>query len=236
MAIKGKGKSKSRGVARPPRREPLPVPVPLVQRRWVQVLAAFIAGLAIFWFAIWVTNGLRTSRDADRTATELAAQREAMQAWQAEVEAEIGAVGEFRDPQPPAVAEGVRAAIADLEDGKDPSITADVLRTTAEDLKAAAKALDAYPLADAIREKGFGASADSIISSRSGFAEALRSYRTAALLVLIATEAKDEDVAAALTERAADTLATADALIADAHRKYRIALSNAGIITTPPQP
>lgn len=233
MAIKGKGKSKSRGVAKPPRRQPVPVPVPFARRPWIRVVAAFLLGIAVFWFAIWATNGLRTSREAEEAAAELDAKTQALQAWQAEVEAEVGAVGEFQDPLPPAVAAPVRAAITDLEAGEDPSVTVDTLRTTAGDLDAAADALEEYPLADQIRSKGFGSDADSIITARLEFVEALRAYRSAALLALLAAEAEDADAAAELTERASDALASADALLADAHRKYRLSLSNVGILTTP---
>jgi len=233
MAIKGKGKSKSRGVAKPPRREPVPVPVPFIARPWIRIVTAFLVGIAVSWFAIWVTNGLRTSREAEEATAELEAQRQALQSWQAEVEAEVGAVGEFQDPSPPAIAASVRTAIRDLEGDGDTSVTADALRTLAGDLDAAADALEGFPLADQIRDKGFGPEADTIITARLEFVEAMRAYRGAAMLILLATEADDGDVAAALTERASDALASADGLLADAHRKYRLSLGNAGILTTP---
>ena len=65
MAIKGKGRTKTRQPVRAPSRGPVPVPVPFAKRRGVQALAAFLAGLLVFWGGIWLTNGLR---EQDRTA------------------------------------------------------------------------------------------------------------------------------------------------------------------------
>ena len=68
MAIKGKGKTKNRQPARAPRRTPVPVKPPFFARRWVQLVAALLIGMGIVWFLVWVTNGIRASRDSDQAA------------------------------------------------------------------------------------------------------------------------------------------------------------------------
>ena len=62
MAIKGKGRTKTRQPVRAPRRGPVPVPVPFARRRSVQVVSAFVTGLLVFWGGVWLTNGLRALR------------------------------------------------------------------------------------------------------------------------------------------------------------------------------
>ena len=233
MAIKGKGKTKTRGVAKPPRRAPVPVPVPFARKRWVQVTAAFLLGLGVFLFAVWVTNGLRTSKDADRAAKELTAQQEALQSWQAEVQAQIGKVGQFQDPQPPTVGAVIHGAVTDLQGDKQPTTTVDELTSYAASLGAAAKKIDAFAISDLISGKGFGQGANTIITANLQFVQSLHAYRTAALLTVLAMKTKDAGVRAELTDRAAETLDTADALLQDAHRGFLLGLSYAQISTTP---
>jgi len=48
MAIKGKGRTRTKQPVRAPRRGPVPVPVPFVRRRGVQVVAAFLVGALVF--------------------------------------------------------------------------------------------------------------------------------------------------------------------------------------------
>ncbi len=232
MAIRGKGKTKSKTVARPPRRDPVPSPVPFAQRRWVAVTAAFLLGLGVYLFAIWLTNGLRSSDEQERAAAELTQQQLALQSWQAEVESQIGTLGTLRDPSPPDVGTSLRAALKDLKRGTETSVTVPDLSTTAEAFEGAASDLEGYDLSGEITGEGFGAAeADSILTSRLEYIESFRAFRTATLLVTLAIGTDDKDLRATLVERATESLATADALLGDAHRKFRLSLATVGIVT-----
>jgi hypothetical protein len=236
MAIKGKGRTKGKSVSRAPRRDPVPVPVPFVQRRWVQVTAAFILGLCVFLFGMWIINGLRNSRDSDRAATQQAQQREALQSWQAEVEAQIGKVGTIQQGQAPTVSPQIASAVKDLKDGGETSVTADDLASTADSLATVADKLERFELATQIRDKGFGDRAEWITTTQLQYVQALRAYRTAALLAKAAIATDDEQLRKELASRAQDSLATADALLQDADRALRLALSTVGVVSGPTIP
>ena len=75
MAIKGKRKSKQRAVPRAPRRDPVPVPVPFVRRRWVQVVAAFLLGVVAMTLFVVVTNAVRDA-GAESDAAAQASERQ----------------------------------------------------------------------------------------------------------------------------------------------------------------
>lgn len=227
MAIKGKGKVKSKGVARAPKRAPVPVPVPILQRRWVQVTAALIVGFAAFWLLTWVLDGLRAN-DEDEQAAD---RRTTLEEWQAQVETGFAEVGQFRDPAPPLVVPQVLEAAENLEKGRPSDLEAADLDEIAGTLDEAATAIGAYPLADQIRDKGFDLSADQVLSAQTEFGIALRMYRQAALLTAAAAEAEAEDpeTASVLAARAIEVFEQADALMAEAHRKYTLALGVAGV-------
>ncbi|MDP9118719.1 MAG: hypothetical protein M3M93_00375, partial [Actinomycetota bacterium] len=90
MAIKGKGRTRTRQSVRAPRRGPVPVPVPFARRRGVQVIAAFVAGLLVFWGGIWLTNGLRAQDTSERDREEELLRRRAGAAWENVVATELG--------------------------------------------------------------------------------------------------------------------------------------------------
>jgi hypothetical protein len=97
-----------------------------------------------------------------------------------------------------------------------------------------AKDLEDFDLAEQIRDTGIDERAQWVTTSRHEYVEAMRAYRTAALLVVTAMGVEDEDLRAELTERAADVVATADALLASADQGFRLALSSVGIATVAP--
>jgi hypothetical protein len=229
MAIKGKGRSKGRSVARAPKRAPVPVPVPFYQRRWVQVTVALVVGFLAFWLITWIADGLEQNRLDDQRGT----QRSILETWHGHVESELGDVGQLRDPATPLIAAQVRAAAKDVAKGKEPSIDTAAFETYADDLVAAADALESYDLAGAIRDHGFGKGASEILSSRAEMVQALRVYRTAAGLMALALDADDPADAVALAKRAIELLDTADALMTNAYNSFIIALSDAGIQLTP---
>ena len=140
-------------------------------------------------------------------------------------------MGQFRDPAPPVVAPQLRAAAKQVAQGRPVDMSAQALEDLAGSLEDAAAAIEDYPLADAIRDQGFGLTADQVLSARSEFVLALRAYRQAALLLATAEATDDPDLAAAIGERTTELLDGADALLAEAYRKYAVALSAAGIRT-----
>jgi hypothetical protein len=192
--------------------------------------------LGVFLFAIWLTNGIRTNRDEKHAADQRTQQQLVLQSWQAEVEAQVGKVGTLNEPQPPQVGAQVRQALKDLQGGTHTSVTTQDLTSVAATFAKAADELDGFDLSSQISGKGFGLEADAITTSKLEFVQSFRAYRTAALLVRLAADTKDEDVQAALLERAGEVLATADATLGDAHRKLHLALTNAGVAQAPSTP
>jgi hypothetical protein len=236
MAIKSKGRTKPRQAARAPRREPVDVRGPLLSRRWVQLVAAFLVGLGVFWFAIWLTNGLRDQQATKDLEAQIAKQRQAMQSWKAELETQIGGLAPIQDPVPPAVGTDVSAAARAISKGQDPKVAAAALSAKAEDLTKAADALETYALADTIRDHGFNADrVNTITVSRTEIVQSLRLFANAAILTARAIDAPDE-LAKPIAERALEVTDSANALLNDAWRAYQLVLADAGLASAPNLP
>ncbi len=216
MAIKGKTKTKGkRPQARAPRREPVPVPKPVYQRRWVQVTAAFLLGMGVLLFAGWVRSNLREDRASAKAAEQLATQRQAVEQWKGVVEGQIATVGQIQTGslQPPTVASEVTSALATLVKGRDKGVTADTLASKQKALKNAADQIGTFKLSDAIVGKGFeGGPTEYLLSSQTELASTLHAYEDAARLALLALKADGssrKDIAAAgnaVADRAAALL------------------------------
>ncbi len=232
MAIKGKGKTKPRQAAKAPRRGPVAVPTPFVRRRWVQVTAAVTVGVLGAMFVIWITNALRAQGEDDRLARERVSQQEALTQWQATVNGQLGTVGQIQDPLPPSVAPQLAAALADIAKGEKPALDADQLATTRDDLEAAAKALEDFDLAGTVRDRGFGAEVESLITGRTEFVEGLKLIEQAAALAALALEALDagdQALAEDLAKEGTSLHEAGNRLIADAWRKYQNVLTLVGL-------
>jgi hypothetical protein len=238
MAIKSKGRSKGRQVARAPRREPVQVKPPFFQRRWVQVALAFAAGVALVCFLIWVTNGIRTSRTDEQAANEQTDMKTALSQWKSTVETQIQTVGQLQQQGvAPLMAPGLAPAVAALADGKAPALSAQDLAKLGGQLRQAADTLAAYDLTKVIRNKGFDVGeTDRILSARTGFVTALNTYREAAVVASIAAAASDPQRAqlGASAKRLNDD---ADVALQEAWRGYGNALYlvglTSGVATTP---
>lgn len=234
MAIKGKGRTRSRPVSRAPRREPVTVKPPLFLRRWVQVGAAFVAGVLVVTLVVWVTNGLRRDRALSRSNAQASQQRKAGQTWQTELEGQIGKLGQITPgtPTAPTIFTSVADAIGALAKGKTPPKgSAAALETVRTDAKAASDALTKYGLSDAIRGKGFDVGeVNYFLDSQKLIARSLDLYRQAAALAEIALDAKGRD---ALAKQATTAKANADALFQEGWFDYQQALYAAGIVQTP---
>jgi hypothetical protein len=227
VAIKGKGKTRSRPPARAPRRIPVEVPTPLLRRRWVHVAAAMLVGAGIVWFLVWLTNGIRRSGAEEREAAAQVERRRAVQGWKALVEGEIAKVGTLGGPgTPPTIAAELGPALEALRKGRDDVAGIEGLD---ERLMASADALEGYELADAIGGKGFDTGeANALTNSKDRFVSALRTYASATRLALAAAALPDGERRPILDE--ADALArVARETVHDAWNEFQIGLHAAGL-------
>ena len=234
MAIKGKGKTKPKQAARAPRRAPVAVKPPFFRRRWVQALAAFLAGLLVMAAAWWAWENLDAENNRQDQAAKLVQQQGALNTWgKGNLEPTLTTVGQLQGSGTPQVATSVGTALDALQQHKDPDVSADDLTALADKLGKAASKLDKFKLAEAISDHGFDQSqADVITTVQSEIASALRSYEVAARLTARAIEdPKDEDLLA--TAQEAST--TAQSLLQRGWNSYTNILALAGIPLQAPQ-
>jgi hypothetical protein len=225
MAIKNKGKTKQRSVARGPRHEPVPVPVPFVRRRWVQLVAMFIVGVLALSAVLWAWNGFRRYRDDDRAAQELTTRQEALGKWKAVLEAQVSGVGQLQGDIPPTVASDITAAVQGLAKGQDPSTKPGDLQSSADALGKAAKAINGFDLATTITEQGFDLEASTALtSSKEELIQAIRLYEQAAKLAILATTS-DGKARAQLAASAKAIDDSASSLLQSGWIKYSSTLS-----------
>ncbi len=206
------------------------MPTPFFRRRWVQVVGGVLLGMGIVLFIGWVRSELRSSSEENREAEQLALRTAAIQAWSAELETQLGAVGTVQPPLEPTIAADVVTAITKLERGREVTMTAEDLESAAADLGTAANALEAFDLAGTLADQGFTAEqVDAIVTSRLEFAQAIRQYQRAAQLAALSMTAEDDDLAAELAGAAKEQSDAAAELLSDGWRKYQLALSEAGL-------
>jgi hypothetical protein len=236
MAIKGKGKTKARPVARAPRREPVEVKPPFFMRRWVQVGLAFVAGMAVVMLVVWVKDGLRQQRANNTTKTQASEQRTAGQKWQAELEGAIGKLGTITPgtPTPPTIFAPVGDTIGALTSGKTPPKgAAGGLKNAQGQAQTTADALQKFDLTGTIRDKGFDVGTTNyFLNSQKLIAQSLQLYKQAAALAALALDATGAQQKA-LARQAAATKASADALFQEGWFDYQQALFDAHIVQTP---
>jgi hypothetical protein len=233
MAIKGKGRTRARQPMRAPRREPVPVPVPWVQRRWVQVTAAFVAGLLIFMGGVWLTNGLRDQDEAERSTEQELERRRAGSAWQTLVEDEVGKLGDVSFEAPPVILQQLAPTLDALAE-RTPEDAASTLRGMATDAKQVQDAIEGFALSSTVGGKGFTAGEVlRYLSARDELATALSLYRQAASLGVTASRLDVGDREPVLAQARA-VVALAEAALARFQTHQIEALNAAGI--QPQQP
>ncbi|MEP6758060.1 MAG: hypothetical protein ABJB55_02580 [Actinomycetota bacterium] len=228
MAIKGKGKTKSKQPARAPKRGPVPVPKPFAQRTWVRLMATFIAGVFLVSMCWWVWEGLDKNRNAKAAAATRAQQQQGILAWKATLEPTLSTVGTVQGSATPQVAASLAPAIDAIAKGTDPGVKATDLDTLAKQLDHAASALEKFTLTDAIGNHGFDLSqTDVITSAHDEVAAGLRSLAVAARLTALAIASPDQAKAlAAEAQRSSDT---GQSLIQHGWTKYENIAAAAGI-------
>jgi len=234
MAIKGKGKTRSKAPARAPKRGPVPVPKPFGQRTWVRLTAAFIAGVFLMSMSWWVWEGLDKNRNTKAAAADQAQQQQAIAAWKATLEPTLSTVGQLQGVTPPQIATTLTPAIAAIAKGTDPGVNEADLTTLATQLDDAAKTLEKFKLTDAIRDHGFDRNeVDVITSAHDEISQGLRALAIAARLTALAIAVPDR--AEELTAAAKQAAETGQSLIQHGWTKYGNIAGAAGIPLAAPQ-
>jgi hypothetical protein len=236
MAIKGKGRTRTRQPIRAPRRGPVPVPVPFARRKGVQLTAAFVAGLMVFWGGIWLTNGLRAERASEEDRAAAIRRRQAGAAWNDLVKEQIGTIGTFEEGTPPVILPQVREGLRDLQRANPPDEIASDLQRAAADAKEVANRIAGFDLTGAIRDRGFDATdVLRFLSARDELVSAIELSRQVALLGVVASDLDGRERTAVL-EQAEGILANADAAVTRSYQDHTEAMSAAGIVQAPALP
>ena len=235
MAIKGKGRARTKQPVRAPRRGPVPVPVPFVRRRGVQLVAAFLVGALVFWGGVWLTNGLRAQDTSERDREQELLRRRTGAAWENLVATEIGAIGQIQEGNPPLILPQVRAVIPGLAE-KTPKDAVSTLQTAANDAQEAIDGIGGYQLSSSLSDKGFDkGEVLRFLSARDELVNSIQLYREAALLGVLAADLQGKDRRAAVA-RAGSLLSLADAAVLRFQTHQTEALAAAGIIRQPTIP
>jgi len=239
VAIKGKGRTRSKHVARAPRPVVVPVKPPLLLRRPVQVAGAFLAGAGLVAFVVWFANGLRAERAASAAAERDRTREAAVREYQARVQAILAPIGQPATPVRFDVLPTFSAGLERLADGKaTPSEVADQAEQAARAAERAADQLRAMKLDDLLRDKGLTlARVNYVLNSRRRMAQGLELYARAARAVVRAARLPGEggDELVALASQVA---ALADEVFQDGWQDYQQALTSVGIFPPiqPPGP
>ena len=235
MAIKGKGRTRTRQSVRAPRRGPVPVPVPVARRRGVQVIAAFVAGLLVFWGGVWLTNGLRAQETSERDREQELLRRRAGAAWEDLVTTEAGTIGQVAEGRPPVLMPEVREVISGLAE-ETPKSAADTLEAAAENAETAMDAIEAYELSSSLADKGFDqGQVLRFLSARDELLTAIEFSRQAVLVGVLAVDLEGKERRAARA-RAEALFADGDAALLRFQPHHTEALAAAGIIRQPTIP
>lgn len=236
MAIKGKGKTRAKQVARAPRREVVPVKPPFAQRTWVKATAAFIAGVFLVSMCWWVWENLDQDRNAQKAADARTQQQQTIQAWRTELQTDLADVAQVQGGSVPQIATAVQPALDALGKGNDPGVTAANMRTLAGQLDGAADKLAKFSIADAITDHDDVFTKDQVQVMTAAHAEivaALRSFAVAAKLSSLAIAAPEDqkDLVAAADE----AMKTGQELLTSGWTKYANASDAAGLPLALPQ-
>jgi hypothetical protein len=227
MAIKGKGKTRSKPPARAPRPQPVQVRPPLFRRTWVLASLSFLLGIGIIWLAVWVTNGIRAD---DLESTQKAAQAsgdKVVKQWAATVD---GAVAQFQDQasptQPPA--SGQIVAFTDLTTAVDSLAKGDKVKDAVATAKAAKDKADAavatfsnVDLPTLIRDHGLDVTTTNyLLNSKARMVEGLQLYSQAADLVQKAAATDDPAAADELVAEASKLVPLAKEIFDEGYSDY----------------
>jgi hypothetical protein len=239
MAIKGKGRTRTRQVTRGPRPAYTPPPVPWYARRWVQVVGAFLLGLLAAALFAWVRGNLeRESRDRARQR-EHAALRTVMLNYQGRLTPALGTLGQAQGqfflafPRLGQTIDGLG------QSGPDGVSKREALEASSSTRKAAASASEALSKIDTAAiladHRGLpGTFTRDVSTSKSEMSHAVTMYEQSAILLGRAAEAPPSE-AKDLLASAKELQTSADTLFADGYNAYVNAQTAAGTFQ-PTQP
>jgi hypothetical protein len=233
VAIKGKGRTKSRPPARAPRPAPVVRRPPFFARRWVQVVGAMLAGMGIVTIVVWATNGLRVDDDAkarDATAVNV---RRVVQEWQTTVDGTLskGGLGSSGGPGQITILPSLSTSVTSLASGTDDPKAGDTASTAVSLVGEGVKTLQNVDLPGMIRDKGLDlAMTNYLLNSKARMIDGLQLYGRVAAQVKAAVEAKDPAVTAALIREANALLPIATQVFNEGYTDYTEALARAGLL------
>jgi hypothetical protein len=201
----------------------------------VQVIAAFVAGLLVFWGGIWLTNGLRSQDTSERDRQQELLRRRAGAAWENVVATEVSTIGQVEEGQPPVILPQVQAEITGLAE-RTPGDAVSTLQAAATDAQEAIDGIDAYKLSDSLKDKGFDpGQVLRFLSAKDELVTSIKLYRQAALVGALAADLEGKDRRAALA-RAKELLSLAETAVLRFQTHQGEALAAGGIIRQPALP
>ena len=235
MAIKGKGKTKSRKVSRAPRHEPVAVKKPFAQRGWVRGLVLFMCGVLVLSVTWWAYEGINKQRNASKAAAAQGQQREAVSVWKVNLENTLSTVGQVQGGATPQIGTDIGTAITNLGKGQPAGVSAKQLKAEAANLEKAAKTLATFDLTSAIANHGFDATQTDLITTiQPEITQGLRSLAVAATLTAMAME--NPANADALLAEATTANTSGQSLIGRGWASYTNIATEAGMPPPLPQP
>ena len=155
MAIKGKGRTRSRAPARAPKAAPIPVKPPMFSRQWVVAVVSPVAGLGLAAFGIWAYVGVHNENRDKAAAARLRREVPIVQSFQGQMNAAISKVGTITPGQPPVVFTDLSTLVDSLAKGTVPKGAVDTASTAAKNAGDAATAIEKISLSDEVGGKGF---------------------------------------------------------------------------------
>ena len=233
MAIKGKGRTKSRPTPRAPRQAPVVRKPPFLVRRWVQVVAALLAGGAIVTLVVWATNGLRADDRQQAQAAKDAAARRVIQQWQTTVEGALAKVGSSQGLGSITVLPTLTTSVDTLAKGDPDKNAQDTADTAVSITDEAVKTLQGVDLPKLITDnEGLDvATTNYVLNSKARMVDGLQLYGRAAAMVKAATaEGVDPDVSVALIDQAKQLLPVAKQVFDEGYTDYTQALGSVGLL------
>ena len=233
MAIKGKGKTKSRPATRAPRPAPVVRKPPFFLRRWVQLLGAAIAGAGIVMIVVWATNGLRSNDVADETAAEAANARRVVQEWKTTVDGALQQVGSSQGGVGSiTVLPTLTTSVETLATGDADKHAQETADTATGIVDTAVKTLQDVDLPTIISDQGLDlATTNYLLNSKARMVAGLQLYARVAAMVKAATaEGVDPAVADALIAEAKELLPIAKQVFDEGYTDYTSALGSVNLL------
>ncbi len=235
MAIKGKGKTKQRPVARAPKREPVVVKPPLWARRWVQLTSMFVLGLLFAALVVWIWVGIHREDATSADAAKASRKTGALQQWQTAVDGAFGAVGTVSQGQTPVVLPDLATAIASLKKGQVPDGATKALAGFAKSAQTAKKQLSQFDASTIISNADAFSTyeAQKVLDSQENLVLSLGLFASSAQVARQAAEAVGPQIKA-LAVQASSLGSQANQTLKDAYNSYLDVLVSTGVISLAP--